>query len=100
METAAKPEYGTPEWNAYYSSAAKAKRSRANARRVRLEMPDYDRDAYNRGYRSMNLEGGDARGESSEWYDGYMDSATGREKWHRPLCGDRHHNGPGGCGQA
>ena len=73
--------------------------SRKAAKRVREEQPDYDRDAYNRGYRSTNLDGGDARGEPDEWYDGYMDAACGREKWHRPLC-EHHHNGEGGCGWA
>ena len=74
--------------------------SRARAKRVREEMPDYDRNAYNRGFRSYDLEGGDARNEPSEWYDGFMDNACGREKWHRLLCGDRHHNDEVGCGQA
>lgn len=71
----------------------------ADANRVRTEMPDYDRASYNRGWKSRSLEGGDARGEPNEWYDGYMDAACGRAKWHRPLCPD-HGNHEGGCGQA
>ena len=34
-----KPIYGTPEWNLYYSAAAKRSRSIANAKRVRKEQP-------------------------------------------------------------
>ena len=79
--------------------------SRKAAKRVREEQPDYDRDAYSRGWRASAttqgyaLDGADARGEPDEWYDGYMDMAAGRDKWHRPLC-PAHHNNPGGCGQA
>lgn len=79
--------------------AERLKESRGNAARVRKEQPDYDRASYNRGYVSTNLEGGDARGEPDAWYDGFMDLACGRRKWHRPLC-ENHHNGPGGCGLA
>lgn len=89
------------------SDAEKAQRakSREAAKRVREEKPDYDRDAYNRGWKaSANtqgyaLDGADARGEPDEWYDGYMDMACGRDKWHYPLC-PAHHNGEGGCGWA
>jgi hypothetical protein len=73
---------------------------------VRETRPNYDRDSYNRGWRSsldatvgLPLELADARGECSEWYDGYTDAATGRQKWHIPLC-LHHHNGEGGCGYA
>ena len=71
----------------------------ARAKRVKEEQPDYDRDAYTRGWNSRNLDNGDARGEPEEWYDGYTDKACGREKWHRPLC-QHHHNYEGGCGHA
>jgi uncharacterized protein YciI len=73
--------------------------SRKAAKRVREEQPDYDRDAYTRGWKAHSLDAGDARGEPDEWYDGYMDQACGRDKWHRPLC-EHHHNGEGGCGWA
>ena len=77
----------------------RASRVYRDAVRVREERPDYDRDAYTRGWKSTSLEGGDMRGEPNEWYDGYMDAACGRDKWHRPLC-PAHHNEEGGCGQA
>jgi hypothetical protein len=66
----------------------------------------YDRDSYDRGWRasqratgSFTLEHADARGEPGAWYDGYLDHAAGRGKWHTPNC-PAHHNGPGGCGEA
>jgi hypothetical protein len=60
---------------------------------------------YTRGWRSglystgMALDNADARGEPEAWYDGYMDAAAGRAKWHIPNC-PAHHNHDGGCGQA
>lgn len=38
-----------------------------------------------------NLNGGaldraDQRGEPEAWYDGYLDAAAGREKWHLRDC--------------
>lgn len=82
-----------------------ASRVYRDAVRVREEHPDYDRDAYTRGWKAsartqgFALEQADGRGEPNEWYDGYMDNACGRDKWHRPLC-PAHHNEEGGCGQA
>lgn len=83
---------------------------RKRAARVRRLFPEFDRDAYNRGWRSAWSEGAldraDARRESDEWYQGYHDSAHGtRGKWHLPLCeglfGPEHHdNREGGCGRA
>jgi hypothetical protein len=72
--------------------------------------PEHYKVAYNKGQSaskrfssasgmSSALEGADDRGANNAWYDGYMDDAAGREKWHIPNCA-AHHNGPGGCGQA
>ena len=54
--------------------------------------PEYNRD-YQKGWAaSMRLSDGaldraDQRGVSHAWYDGYMDNAAGREKWHlRSTC--------------
>jgi hypothetical protein len=47
--------------------------------------PEY-RKHYNRGWKSRNLEGGDARNEPESWYDGYFDNAAGREKFHTYHC--------------
>ena len=73
---------------------------------VRDLLPDYDRDAYTRGWIASSrdwtnppLDYVDWR-TPDEWFDGYYDAATGRAKWHLPLCGDRHHNGDGGCHRA
>jgi hypothetical protein len=46
---------------------------------------------YNRGWRASarenaTLERGDAIGAPDAWYDGYLDYAAGREKWHLALC--------------
>lgn len=52
---------------------------------------EYRRD-YNRGWRYSStsldptLDHGDARGEPDAWYDGYLDAAAGREKWHTFSC--------------
>lgn len=60
--------------------------------------PQY-RAAYNRGWKTSErasdgaLDRADSRGEPDAWYDGYLDSATGREKWHIPNCPD-HGNCP------
>ena len=78
--------------------------SRQRAAQVRKQHPDYDRDAYSRGYKSsvnqtgagFALEAADGRGEPNEWYDGYSDAATCLEKWHRPLCDADLHD-VGGC---
>lgn len=35
---------------------------------------------------STPLDRADARNERDAWYDGYMDHATGREKWHMLFC--------------
>lgn len=74
---------------------------------VKKTRPDYDTKAYTRGWiassrpdASAPLDAADGRGEPDEWYHGYFDLAAGREKWHIPLCGDKHHNLEGGCGRA
>ena len=62
-------------------------------REVLAKRPDYDLKAYAKGWRdsgSYNTEAspldlGDARGEPSEWYDGYFDLAVGRDRWHTAL---------------
>lgn len=78
---------------------------RQRAAAVRERDPDYDRASYSRGWTAGErcgdgcLDRADARGEVDAWYDGYLDSAVGRYKWHRPLC-SAHHNGDGGCGDA
>ena len=59
----------------------------------RVDTPEY-RAAYNRGWRaSATTTGGaldraDARREPDAWYDGYLDHAAGREKWHLLHCPD------------
>lgn len=74
---------------------------------VSKQLPEYDRAAYTRGLVASNRA---VWSDSSpldnagwntpdEWYDGYHDAATGREKWHLPLC-SAHHNNEGGCKQA
>lgn len=85
--------------NTYYNGAR-------TSRVVATRFPEYDRESYTRGWRAgingggFALDNADARNEPNEWYDGYLDAATGREKWHKPFCGERHHNGEGGCKQA
>lgn len=75
------------------------------SRVVSKQLPEYDRDSYNRGWRAgisgggFALDNADSRNEPGEWYDGYLDSSVGRAKWHRPLC-SAHHNNEGGCKQA
>lgn len=69
--------------------------------------PDY-KAAYNKGWAAGHRGGSGAldRADASlstpaAWYEGYSDAATGRDKWHRAHCPkERHHNGPGGCGEA
>lgn len=68
---------------------------------ARVKTREYVRN-YNRGWKSTNLEFSDDIADDAEreaWLDGYMDAATGREKWHLLNC-PAHHNGPGGCGAA
>lgn len=62
---------------------------------------DYERGwlASKRAGQSSNpdyspLESADLRGERDAWYDGYLDYAASREKWHLLNCPD-HDN----CGQ-
>lgn len=68
-------------------------------------MSGYDTKSYNRGWQAghraadMALDRADDRGEPEPWYDGYLDAAAGRDKWHSRYC-ENHHNGEGGCGQA
>jgi hypothetical protein len=55
----------------------------------------YDRKSYDRGWRASQrygrreyegmaspMENADIRGEPDAWYDGYLDHATDRAKWH------------------
>lgn len=65
---------------------------------VRIDSPEYRRN-YNRGWRysqspSATLDHLDAKGASDAEYDGYLDYAAGREKWHLlkcdGLCGENH----------
>jgi hypothetical protein len=47
---------------------------------------------YNRGWRysqrltALGLEWGDSQGFPEAWYDGYLDNAANREKWHFVAC--------------
>ena len=59
---------------------------------------------YNAGWRysqreNATLDHGDAINAPDAWYDGYLDYAVGRAKWHYYYC-EQHDNEPGGCGQA
>lgn len=60
---------------------------------VRIDTPEYRR-WYERGWRysrtsmSASLDHGDGLGAPDAWYDGYLDAAAGREKWHRLHCAD------------
>lgn len=69
---------------------------------ARENTPQYRAD-YIRGWKAgVNigaLDRADDRNEPDAWYDGYLDYAAGREKWHRRDCA-AHHNRPGGCGVA
>jgi len=53
---------------------------------------DVYRAAYQRGWLAARrvgaLERADDRGEPDAWYDGYLDNAAGREKWHLATCAD------------
>lgn len=57
------------------------------------DTPEY-RAAYRRGWDTGQrgadgaLDRADRRGEPHAWYDGYMDAATGRERWHMITCTD------------
>lgn len=59
----------------------------------RIDTPEY-RAAYEKGWRysarpTATLDHGDAIRAPDAWYDGYLDLAGGREKWHRLHC-DNH----------
>jgi hypothetical protein len=60
-------------------------------RTIPFGTPEYRRDYLN-GWRVSercaegSLDRADARNVSHAWYDGYLDHATGREKWHIPNC--------------
>lgn len=62
---------------------------------LRESVDGYRRD-YNRGWQSSarggSLDAADSRGEPDAWYDGYMDMAAGRPKWHFATCTDRDHH--------
>jgi hypothetical protein len=52
--------------------------------------PEYKR-WYNKGWRyssssAATLDHGDSIGAPDAWYDGYLDLAAGREKWHLAHC--------------
>jgi len=61
-------------------------------RKIAGVIPGDYRKAYERGwaysYQSQHptLDHGDARHEPDAWYDGYLDLACGREKWHCFFC--------------
>jgi hypothetical protein len=69
------------------------KQNLAIRREILAKFPDYNLNAYAKGWRDSwadtiesPLELGDARGEPDEWYDGFHDSANGlRTRWHRPM---------------
>lgn len=73
-----------------------------------MSTPEYKRE-YNRGWAASQRFGRDLTGRmrapldnpsrSDAYIDGYLDHATGRDKWHLETCIE-HHNAPGGCGQA
>ncbi len=56
------------------------------------EIETQNRKDYARGWLSSSrtlegtLERADMRGEPAAWYDGYMDEAVGRPKWHTLTC--------------
>jgi hypothetical protein len=67
-------------------------RQRLAAAGRRVDSPAYRAD-YERGWRyawrpTATLDHLDARGASEAAYDGYLDAAAGREKWHRLHCAD------------
>jgi hypothetical protein len=55
-------------------------------------MTDEYRRWYERGWRysstspNATLEHGDRMNAPDAWYDGYLDAAAGREKWHLANC--------------
>jgi hypothetical protein len=68
---------------------------------LRADTPE-NRGHYRRGWNSSErtflsgsdsspLERADSKGEPPAWYDGYMDSATGRPKWHSLTCPSGEH---------
>ena len=64
------------------------------------DTPEY-RAAYEHGWRysarpTATLDHGDARGEPQPWYDGYLDRAASRDKWHILNC-PNHGTSPGTC---
>jgi hypothetical protein len=64
--------------------------------------PEYKR-AYERGWRysgteTATLDYGDESHQPEPWYDGYLDRAAGRAKWHLATC-PNHGVGPGTCGE-
>lgn len=86
----------TEEWAAPAIRAGASDRNGRGLTSNRLLMTtdhDYNHD-YRRGWATSQrvsqqasegaLERADARGESSAWYDGYMDHASGRRKWFGP----------------
>lgn len=56
----------------------------------KLDIPDKYKERYNKGWaisnRDANLESLDRSGAGEEAYDGYLDNASGREKWHMYHC--------------
>jgi hypothetical protein len=57
---------------------------------ARLDTPEY-RKAYNAGWRysqrpTATLDHADRTGKPEAWYDGYLDLAAGRDKWHTLHC--------------
>jgi hypothetical protein len=75
----------------------------AMAAGTRLPVPPapYDRGAYERGWRYSRRSGAtldhlDAKAAPEAEYDGYMDMAVGRPKWHLAWCGVNHRHCPEG----
>lgn len=58
---------------------------------MRVTTPEYRR-AYERGWKDSvgccGMDAADLRGEPDAYYQGYLDYAADREKWHMPNCPD------------
>lgn len=94
---AADEEEGAPP----FPPKKKAAQAAARTAGLRANTPE-NRGHYRRGWNSSErsflsgsdaspLERADSKGEPPAWYDGYMDSATGRPKWHSLTCPSGEH---------
>lgn len=83
----------------WWSSPEAAVRRQAGLREDTSE----NRRHYQRGWRTSQRPGEDAlsnadlRGEHPAWYDGYMDYAVGRPKWHSLTCPAVNHSEDSNC---